>query len=167
MTSIFAAGFVVSRSCVRCGVSLAGTHGLRKYCGPCKRVVEHERSTSPAKREYNRAYDARRSQGGGGRGTHGQTVGGKRTPTYSTWENMKSRCTNPTVPSYSYYGGRGIEVCSRWQGPEGFLNFIADMGERPREMTLDRVDVNGNYEPANCRWATASEQRCNQRVTQC
>ena len=73
---------------------------------------------------------------------------------------MIHRCTEPTDIGWRYYGGRGITVCARWRS---FENFLADMGERPEDRTLDRIDPDGNYEPGNCRWATASEQRRNQR----
>lgn len=87
-----------------------------------------------------------------------------RHPLYRTWAAMIARCSNPNTTGYKYYGGRGIEVCSRWLGPNGFPNFLADMGEKPGpEYTLDRINVNGHYEPANCRWATWKEQRANQR----
>jgi hypothetical protein len=81
-------------------------------------------------------------------------------PTYSSWSSMKQRCNNPSAARYRDYGGRGISYCERW---ELFDNFHADMGLRPWGKSLDRIDVNGNYEPANCRWATQSEQSKNQR----
>lgn len=87
--------------------------------------------------------------------------GYNRTPTYVSWSAMWARCTNSKLKSYKNYGGRGISVCERWKD---FQNFLDDMGARPDGKSLDRYpDNDGNYEPNNCRWATAKEQRANQR----
>ena len=83
------------------------------------------------------------------------------TPTRNTWRNMIDRCTNPNAWNYKYYGQRGITVCERWL--ESFENFLADMGERPKDLTLDRIDVEKGYEKTNCKWATWSEQQANKR----
>jgi hypothetical protein len=80
-------------------------------------------------------------------------------PTYRSWQHMKIRCADPNAGGYARYGGRGITVCARWR--ESFENFLADMGERPENTTIDRVDNDRGYEPGNCRWATRLEQSRN------
>lgn len=99
---------------------------------------------------------------------HGQS--GERRSTYNTWLSMNRRCYGQNQPGYTNYGGRGITVCDRWRNDFGA--FLADVGARPsRYATLDRIDVNGNYEPGNVRWATrgiqANNRRDNRRVTVC
>jgi hypothetical protein len=91
---------------------------------------------------------------------HGHAQGASVTKTYSSWKAMKARCFNPRRAKYEYYGGRGITVCDRWLL---FDNFLADMGLRPEDGTIDRIDPDGDYEPSNCRWATWAEQVANKR----
>lgn len=93
--------------------------------------------------------------------THGHSRGKRISPTYASWYAMKQRCTNPKSSKWPEYGGRGIKICGRWLN--SFDNFLADMGARPADTTLDRREVNGDYEPNNCRWATATEQSRNRR----
>lgn len=120
-----------------CGTShIARTQGLRNGFTSSCGCAEKERLAAP------------RSHGMSG------------TLTHRSWCAMKTRCTNPNVPSYADYGGRGIKICEHWIN--SFENFFADMGERPGlNYSIDRINVNGNYEPSNCRWATTSEQMNN------
>jgi hypothetical protein len=89
---------------------------------------------------------------------HGHAGRLTRTAAYRCWDGMLQRCTNPHHRAWKNYGGRGINVCKRWLK---FENFLADMGEPPEGLTLDRVNNNSDYKPSNCRWATRLEQRAN------
>jgi hypothetical protein len=91
---------------------------------------------------------------------HGHYAGDVASRTYASWRGMHKRCKDPNNASYANYGERGIVVCERWAS---FENFLADMGERPEGLTLDRIDNDANYEPGNCRWATPTEQSRNRR----
>jgi hypothetical protein len=83
-------------------------------------------------------------------------------PEYGSWANMIARCENPNATGFEYGGGRGITVCKRWRN--SYADFLADMGPRPSpKHSIDRIDVDGNYEPNNCRWATSAEQNKNKR----
>lgn len=119
--------------------------GREKVVALFRMTNGHTRSCGCIKGEANRKH-----------GMHG-------TPTYNTWCAMKQRCAYPQHDSYEYYGARGITVCQRWR--DSFEAFLADMGERPEGMTIDRIDSAGNYEPGNCRWAPEDEQVRNRSST--
>jgi hypothetical protein len=108
--------------------------GSTKSCGCLKKEFEKRLGTRPI--------------------THGMSG----TSTYRSWCAMMRRCYDHGYKDYPYYGGRGITVCERWHR---FENFYADMGERPEGMTLDRVDVNRQYNKSNCRWASRTTQMNN------
>jgi hypothetical protein len=93
----------------------------------------------------------------------GHVIGRRRSGTNNAWTNMVARCTNPKRPDYRYYGGRGISVCDRWRN--SFAAFVEDMGPKPADMSIDRIDNSRGYEPGNCRWATRHEQMQNTRAT--
>jgi hypothetical protein len=95
---------------------------------------------------------------------HGHSTGTRRTqsPEYASWAQAIQRCHNEKDGHFADYGGRGIKVCDRWRS--SFESFLADMGPRPRGTTIDRVDVNGDYAPGNCRWATPKQQCRNKRT---
>lgn len=115
-------------------------HSLRKgntqSCGCLKQSVDHARFL-----------------------THGHSK--TESKAYKSWRAMNARCCRPSHKNYERYGGRGIKICDRWADKNGFTNFLFDMGEPPEKFSLDRIDNDGNYEPANCRWASQLTQARN------
>lgn len=91
---------------------------------------------------------------------HGHAQNRKRSKTYIAWHDMLQRCNNPKDEIYKYYGARGIKVCNRWLE---FKNFLEDVGEIPKSLTLDRIDNNKGYYPENCKLSTMKEQSRNKR----
>lgn len=131
------------------------------FCGKAVTVLAHSLTKGNTK-----SCGCWKREAPNGMTTHGHARGYKRSGTLRTYRAMITRCTNSSVLNFKDYGGRGITVCDRWLGPHGFENFLADMGERPEGLSIDRIENDGNYEPWNCRWATQLEQNRNRRRRQ-
>ena len=118
-----------------------------------------ERVVSQVRTGYIRSCNCQRKNNAT---KHGHASNGIGTPEYNAWSSMKKRCLNPSHASYKHYGGRGITVCERWMI---FDNFLSDMGERKKGLSLDRIDNSRGYSPENCRWVDAKTQCNNKRTT--
>ena len=152
-------GLVFSRLTVLCEVKRDGKSRSRYWSCVCQCGVKTVVNGSSLRSGLIKSCGCYRSEIAKKVGDRTRTHGMTKTSIYAIWDSMIQRCTNPNRKDYFKYGGRGIVVCNEWMT---FENFISDMGERPIGLSLDRIDNNGNYDKANCRWATATQQGRNQ-----
>jgi len=138
---------------------VAAKYGNRYALFRCDCGSEAERNVAHVRKGLSKS--CRNCASKGKNLVHGHCADGKSTKTYECWRAMIDRCSNPRNKSFKDYGARGIAVCDRWLV---FENFLADMGEAPSNLSIDRYpDNDGNYEPGNCRWATMAQQNSNKR----
>jgi hypothetical protein len=130
-------------------------------CQKCS--VEGCGAPPPYKKEMCDKHYTRNKKHGNANFVEKRREGQTEHPLYDTYGGMKKRCLNESDKDYFRYGGRGILICERWLGVDGFFNFAEDMGKKPEGYTLDRKDADGDYAPENCRWANIHTQSGNKR----
>jgi hypothetical protein len=139
-----------------------GGKELRRVFVRCECGNEFTATLNSIKRGLSASCGCYRTELAIGSAKHGHARKGRPSKEYKTWAGMIERCENPNATKYPIYGGRGISVCAEWR--KSFETFLSDMGKKlSPDLSIDRIDVDGNYEPGNCRWATRSEQMRNQR----
>lgn len=142
-------------------LTVVGYAGCSKWNCKCECGKFTTTATSNLNNGHSKSCGCLVAEASRGRTTHGHTVNYKRTPEYVCWTEMLRRCTKPAREDYRLYGGRGIKVCQRWTF--SFLDFVKDMGNKPPQKTLGRINNDGDYKPSNCEWQDAFKQGRNKR----
>lgn len=142
-------------------------HGKWLCMCDCGKEISVVTSSLTSGRTKSCGCQSSRHSIGARRTTHGESKGRKVTKELKAWTHMKERCYDVNCKEYPRWGGRGIKICDRWMGDNGFENFLYDMGRSPTpKHSIDRYpDNDGDYEPSNCRWGTPKQQKRNQGDT--